>query len=127
MMQCPFIAKKCDPSTNECVQCLGDMDCPSTWRCNDVLLCTTACSSRSDCGLAVFNGFGICDPNRSLCVECNDDADCATQSFPGGSDLSGGANGMNGVLKCHHGVCTQCSTDADCNGGRCERHRGRCF
>ena len=114
--QCPL--GRCDPSTNECVLCIDDHDCPAdlNLRCNDAVhQCAVGCES-SDCRPVARFGFGICDAVGKFCVACNNDADCAMQSAPAGSDL-----------KCHNSACVECSTDADCRGGRCERHIGRCI
>jgi Cys-rich repeat protein len=125
------LSKRCDTTTNECVECLGDADCPAGEgvRCNTALRgCTVECGPGADCpdlselpqlksvprGLALFHGFDICDPNRMFCVQCIADADCTGQPRRSGVELT-----------CFDGACIECKTSEDCRGRPCRF--GVCF
>jgi hypothetical protein len=123
----------CDISTNACVECVGDNDCPPDEgkKCNTALRrCTVGCASDADCphvsdlqqlsllrALTLFNGFDRCDPQRMYCTTCSKDTDCSRQ--PRRADAT---------LTCWEGACIECKTDGDCRAGRrCEPHIGQCL
>jgi hypothetical protein len=109
---CKFaLVKACDLSTNECVQCVDDVDCPQGIGvvCDQTMRrCTVPCTPGGCTGWIALAGLGFCnaDPERSVCVECAVDDDCGAQRFP------------EAALKCQNGACVQCSDNGECHRAR---------
>jgi Cys-rich repeat protein len=98
----------CDTTTDTCVQCLAEGDCPTGQTCNttakrcaatcDAMSAMTACRTG---GMGQFGGAGICDTAKGYCVQCASAMDCA---------------GGFGATQCFTstGQCVGCLTSNDC-------------
>lgn len=124
----------CDPSTNQCVQCLIPTDCadPSQPfcstenRCEQCLVdtdcpagnhcvgneCAPTCATNTDCGGDGGSQTPYCDTAQAVCVECLESANCAGTSSP---------------VCSAEGQCVECATDSDCTPPETCASWGRCM
>ncbi len=102
----------CDSALNQCVQCGVDGDCRAGFRCEPTThRCLPSCFDGGVCPM----GFVFCKQTTGACVECADTASCAGSRAGPVCDPSAG-------------VCAQCASDGDCSNERpeCDRATGRC-
>lgn len=101
----------CDPTTLQCVGCLGDEHCGEA-RCHPREKVCVQCLGPADCD------HGFCHPTRAVCVGCFDDAHCQSGD-------------RHGVCHPERLRCVQCTTNAHCGDGRCNPETfacvGHCF
>ncbi len=68
----------CDPASQSCVTCAGDVDCNAGERCvAHTCIATVACRSSVQCSALNM----VCDTVAGRCVDCVTDADCGTGAF----------------------------------------------
>lgn len=114
-MVCQGARPYCDEGSMACVECLGDVQCP-TGRpvCVSATHACVACHANADCVWAA--GGPICEVATGACRGCAGDGECA---------------GMVGTTVCREetGACVECTVDAEavaCGGASCGRATGAC-
>ncbi len=70
-------AQLCNLATDECVECLTDLDCGDGKECRD-----NACEAIVPCDSSEMcpDGLGVCHSQLDRCVECEIDLDCPEDS-----------------------------------------------
>jgi hypothetical protein len=114
----------CSPSTDKCVQCLGDSDCKSSQACQTGLCKTPQeCEDSRDC-----SGDQVCNEKAGSCVDCLSTRDCKTgqlcsQNTCSDRPICDYTSDCTDGLVCDVDlrVCVTCRTDTDCGYKRvCE-------
>lgn len=94
----------CDPTTGNCVGCLGASDCPSGQYCDTATQkCGAGCDETSDCAAPTPK----CDTTTNQCAECLVDPDC-----PSGQICAAGAckTGCSSTQPCPNAGETCCGS-----------------
>ena len=119
----------CDCSTNQCVDCLDDGDCPDWEECSQgkcvekpcpytccvSAQCPPSCPGHSACsGGKICGNEYACGGAEHKCIECGGDFDCS-----GSSECDCSSN------KCKAPVSSQCN-DWECPRGQICDKNGRC-